>query len=277
MIPGTDGRTVVEWAKRAEQRGFSALGVFDRIVYDNYEPLIALAAAAAVTERIRLFTSILIAPYRGTGALLAKQAASVDRLAGGRLVLGMAVGNRDDDYRTEGADFPHRGKHFDAQLEEMTQIWAGESRGIAGRIGPVLPEGRPHLAIGGRAPASFARLARYGDSWIAGGAPPEVFAKILPDAKAAWAQAGRAEPLRASTLAYFGLGEDAQRHANDDLLDYYSYAGPAARSIAAGAHTSEDKVRTVVEAFTAAGLDELILFPTNADPAQVDLLADVVF
>ena len=123
-IRGVEREQVLEWARRAEARGFSSLGTIDRIVYDNYEPLIALAAAAAVTERIRLATTILIAPYRANGALVAKQAASVDRLSRGRLVLGVAVGGREDDYEASGVDFHTRGRQFEAMLGQWEKVWA---------------------------------------------------------------------------------------------------------------------------------------------------------
>src|SRR3954465_14975244 len=105
---GVDRAGIVGWAIRAERAGFSTLGTIDRIVYPNYESLIALAAAAAVTERIGLATDILIAPLRRSTALLAKQAATVDSLSEGRLVLGLAVGGRADDFDAVGADFKTR-------------------------------------------------------------------------------------------------------------------------------------------------------------------------
>src|SRR3954451_491295 len=117
-VPETTGAQLVEWARRAEARGFSSLGTIDRIVYDNYEVLTALAAAAAVTERIGLCTSVLLGPLRENAVELAKQALSVHALSGGRLTLGIGLGGRDDDYAISGIELARRGRRLDAMLEE---------------------------------------------------------------------------------------------------------------------------------------------------------------
>jgi alkanesulfonate monooxygenase SsuD/methylene tetrahydromethanopterin reductase-like flavin-dependent oxidoreductase (luciferase family) len=107
----------------AEEHRFSTLAVLDRLVCDGSEPLVALAAAAAVTDRIRLATQVLIPGYRGNTALPAKQAATIHQLSEGRLVLGVAAGIRPDDYEVSGADFHRRGRELDRQLEELASIW----------------------------------------------------------------------------------------------------------------------------------------------------------
>jgi alkanesulfonate monooxygenase SsuD/methylene tetrahydromethanopterin reductase-like flavin-dependent oxidoreductase (luciferase family) len=123
-VPGTNGRTLVEWARRAESVGFSSLATIDRIVYPSYDSLISLAAAA-VTERIGLISNILIAPLRDE-VLLAKEAASVDRLSAGRLTLGLAPGRRRDDFVAVGEGFETRGARLEHQIEVMNRVWRGE-------------------------------------------------------------------------------------------------------------------------------------------------------
>jgi alkanesulfonate monooxygenase SsuD/methylene tetrahydromethanopterin reductase-like flavin-dependent oxidoreductase (luciferase family) len=270
-VRGVDRRGIVEWARRAEAAGFSSLGTIDRIAYPNYESLIALAAAAAVTERIRLVTDILIAPLRTNTALLAKQAATIDSLSEGRLVLGLAVGGREDDYEISGADFGSRGKTFDRQLEELGALWRGE-RGV----GPRPARGdRPTVLIGGSSDVAFRRAARHADGWTLGGGTPDAFAEGREKLRAAWAAEGRDGEPRTMVLFYFALGDDAEAAARASLGDYYGFLGEYADQIVAGAAKDEDAVKGYLSAFEQAGVDEVICFPTSTNPEQVDLLAGV--
>ena len=270
-IPNVDGGLVLDWARRADRRGFSTVGTIDRLVYGNYEPLVALAGAAAVTERIRLTTSVLLAPLRSNAALLAKQAASLDRLSGGRLVLGLSAGGREDDFEVGGVDFASRGRAFDGLVERVTAAWRGE---LGVGPAPAAPDG-PMLVFGGQAPAAMRRMARYGAGWMSGGGGPDMFRNGAAAAKEAWAAAGRDGTPRLLSLGYYSLGPDAEGAADRYLHHYYEFLGPVADYIAAGALTSPEQVRDAVGAFTEAGCDELILFPCDQDPGQVDLLAEV--
>jgi alkanesulfonate monooxygenase SsuD/methylene tetrahydromethanopterin reductase-like flavin-dependent oxidoreductase (luciferase family) len=273
-IPGIPARLILDWARAAEQAGFSSLGTLDRIVYANLETVPTMAAAAAVTERIGLTTAILIGPYRGNGGLLAKQLATVDAIAGGRLQLGIAVGGRTDDFEATGSVFAERGRAFDAQLAELRAVWAQEPRGYAGPIGPApVQPGGPPLLIGGNVPAAFRRMTEYGAGWFMGGGGPEAFTVGADRARGAWREAGRAGAPRLAALSYVSLGDDAEAHARAYLTDYYSFTGEYAERIAASALTSAQKVADTVAAFADAGCDELILFPCNPDLVQVPLTA----
>ncbi|MGH3440794.1 MAG: LLM class flavin-dependent oxidoreductase, partial [Nitriliruptorales bacterium] len=117
-VPGAAPATVVEWARRADVGPFASVGVLDRFRYDNYDPLVALSAAAAVTERVQLVTMILIAPLRER-ASLAKQVASLDALSGGRLVLGVAIGARADDYAASEFEKAARGDRLTDLVLEL--------------------------------------------------------------------------------------------------------------------------------------------------------------
>jgi alkanesulfonate monooxygenase SsuD/methylene tetrahydromethanopterin reductase-like flavin-dependent oxidoreductase (luciferase family) len=265
---GVDRSGIVDWARSAEDAGFSSLGTIDRIAYPNYESLISLAAAAAVTDRIRLVTDILIAPVR-PGRLLAKQAATIDQLSNGRLTLGLAVGGRPDDFEAVGVDFSSRGKLFEQQLEDMAKVWSGDDP-----VGPPAANGkRPELLIGGSADVAYRRAARHADGWTMGGGTPDMMREGIAKTREAWEAEGREGKPRTMALAYFALGDDAEERARETLGSYYAFLGDYADQIVGSAAKDEDTVRAYIQGFAEAGADEFILFPASADPAQVELLA----
>lgn len=275
-IPGTPPALITDWARRAEDAGFASLACVDRYVYDTFDPLVALSAAAAVTQRIELVTSILIAPLRET-ASLAKQAVSLDALSGGRLTLGVAIGARGDDYTIAEFDAGSRGDRLTDQLQMLLDLW--ESKGLA--PSSAVRE-RPRLLVGGMSGPAFSRAARYADGWIFNGGPPRIFARHAASVRAAWAEAGRpSEPddggtgLQLWAMDYFALG-DAAHAGRDYLRDYYAFTGPFAARIADGLLATPLEVRAHVDALRDAGCHHLMLFPAVADLNQVDLLAEAL-
>jgi alkanesulfonate monooxygenase SsuD/methylene tetrahydromethanopterin reductase-like flavin-dependent oxidoreductase (luciferase family) len=260
-IPGTDGRLVVEWARRADGGPFSTLGVLDRLAYDSIDPFAALAAAAGVTERVGLATMIAIGPLRN-GALLAKQAASVDALSGRRLTLGLAVGARLDDYETAHVDHRGRGPRLSEQLATLRD---GDELGVRHDL---------PLLVGGTVGPAFARMARYSDGYAHNGGPPRAFARAAASALAAWSDLDRPGRPLLWGQAYFALGDEAA--GEEYLLDYYAFTGPFAAKVAAGNLTSARALRDFARAYEEAGCDELVLLPTVADIGQLDRLAEAL-
>jgi alkanesulfonate monooxygenase SsuD/methylene tetrahydromethanopterin reductase-like flavin-dependent oxidoreductase (luciferase family) len=275
-VPGTEREQLLEFARRGESAGFSSLGTLDRLVYPGLEPLATLAAAGAVTERIPLRTTVLLAPYRLNPALLAKEAASVHVLSGGRLTLGLGLGWREDDYEASALPFSQRGRKLDEMLEEIERVWSGHEYGFAGGIGPDVSAGPPNLLLGGSVEASFKRAARHGSiGWILGGGTPDQLRESKAKVEAAWKEEGRDGEPYIAALAYFSLGDRGQGDAESYLGHYYSARGEDfAQMVIGSAATDADTVQSYIQAFDDAGCDELFLFPCSADPEQVDLLAE---
>lgn len=263
--PGPDGALLLEWARRADAGPFSSLAVLDRLVYDSFEPFAALAAAAAVTARVRLATMIAIGPLRAT-ALLAKQAASVHALSGKRLTLGLAVGARVEDYDAAGIEHRGRGRRLSEQLAYLRGGVDGD------RIGPAR-EGIEVL-VGGASGQAFSRMARYADGYAHGGGPPRAFAGAAGRANAAWKDLGRPGRPLLWGQGYFALG-DVER-GNAYLRDYYAFTGPFAERIVAANLTSARAIKDFVRGYEEAGCDELVLFPTVGDVSELDRLAEAV-
>ncbi len=270
-VPGASGHLILEWAAAADAGPFASLACVDRLAYDAYEPLITLAAAAAVTRRITLASLVITGPMRNT-ALLAKAAASIDALSGGRLVLGLALGARHEDYDVAGIEHRDRGRRFSEQLAELRDWWEHPKIGPK----PVRPEGPP-LLVGGLNDEAFARAARYADGYVHGGGPPRAFARAADRARAAWIDAGRPGRPRLWGQGYYALGDDATVEAGAQYMrDYYAFTGPFAERIAAALLTTPQAIVQFIRGYEEAGCDDLVLFPAIADLAQLTHLADVV-
>lgn len=269
-IPGTPGQLIIEWARRADEGPFSSLGVVDRLVYDSYGPLTTLAAAAGATRRVKLATTIVVGPLHNN-TMLAKMTSSIDALSAGRLVLGLAVGARKEDYDAAGVDYRSRGKLLSEQLAALRTLWEDSS------IGPQAARTRgPELLLGGSSDQVFARVVRYADGYVHGGGPPRAFARAADKARAAWSDAGRPGKPQLWGQGYFALGEDATARGLDYMKDYYSFTGPFAEKIAAGLLTSPQAIAQFIRGYEEAGCDELVLFPAVSELAQLDQLAGIL-
>ena len=276
-MPGTEGKRILDWAKKADSGPFSSLGILDRLVYPNYEALITLAAAAGVTQRIRLMTTVLLAPLRNP-VLFAKQAASLDALSGGRLTLGLGIGAREDDYLAASVPFKRRGKLFDAELETLQKIWSGQPLGdTIGSIGPTpIQSGGPEILIGGYSPAAIHRVGHWGNGFIAGGRDPKGTQQFFQLAEESWKAAGRPGKPRLVGCFYYALGPDAKERASAYLRNYYTWLGPMVEMMISNLPMTIDAIKERIQAYADIGADEVIIWPCTPDLEQLDQLAELV-
>jgi len=268
------GPLLVDWARRAEERGFSTLSTIDRIVYPTFDSLTSLAVAAGATTRIGLFTDILLPPVYPP-VLLAKVTASLAAMSGGRLTLGLAVGGRPDDYAAVERPFQRRGRLMDETLDLLTRAWAGEN--VTGDDFPVTPDvpgSRVPVLIGGTTDAAVRRTVAYGDGWTAGGGGPAMAAPMVEKVRQAWQEAGRDGEPRLSALVYYGLGDDEASKAA--LRRYYGFLGQWVDAIVDGAVRTPQAAKDIARDFAGIGMTEVVFVPTVASLDEVDRLADAV-
>lgn len=187
---GTNPKDIREFAVTADKLGYTHLTAFDQIIGLNkasrpdwtyvhdaedmfHELFVLFGYLAALTEKIEFVTGVLVLPMRGT-ALVAKQAAEVDLLSGGRLRLGVGVGVKPDEFEACGEDFRNRGKRMDEQIDLLRKLWCADlisyegkyHRVVDGGINP-LPVQRPiPIWIGGVSEAAIRRVATIGDGWL---------------------------------------------------------------------------------------------------------------
>lgn len=277
-IPGVDAGALSTWAWSAEACGFHSLATIDRVAYPCHDSLISLAAAAVATTHIRLLTNVLIGPTRAP-VLLAKEAATLDQVSGGRLCLGLGVGARQDDYVAVGQEFHDRGRRWDDALEVMHAAWRGDP--VAGSSHPVSPApvraGRVPVLIGGSSEQALRRAARWAVGWTYGSWRPGPLVALVERLRAVWSQADRQDAPTIVALQYFALGRDADERASSYLGDYYGYRGEDGRALADGVPRSAKDVTDTVEQLEEADADEIVFFPCSGDPDQVQRLADALF
>jgi alkanesulfonate monooxygenase SsuD/methylene tetrahydromethanopterin reductase-like flavin-dependent oxidoreductase (luciferase family) len=275
-LPITDPTALLDWARRGDAGPFSTLGLLDRLVYDNPEPLVTLAVLAGATTRVRLQTEVLLAPLREP-ALLAKQAATLDRLSGGRLVLGLGVGGRADDHLAAGTDMRTRGRRLDEQMALMRRLWSGEP--YDDHVGPIGPaparRGGPEVLFGGFQPAALERVARWGDGFLAAAAPSWA-GGLIDTVRAAWKDLGREGAPRIVAQVSTALGSPAViDDARSAIGRYYEFSGHA-ESMVAGLLTTPGQIRSAIAQFEDLGVDEVMLYCHGRDPGQVDRLAEIL-
>jgi alkanesulfonate monooxygenase SsuD/methylene tetrahydromethanopterin reductase-like flavin-dependent oxidoreductase (luciferase family) len=281
MVPGLDRRAILEWSRRIDAGPFSSLAAGERITFPNPELMVTMAAAAAVTERVRLVLTVLVLPMH-RAALKAKQVATLDVISGGRVTLGVGVGARVEDFRAVGARFDgSRTARLERQVAVLRRIWAGEP--VEPGMMPIEPRpiqpGGPPILAGCLMHGAIRRAARWADG-ICGfsfGPAREEMGFAFDTARSAWAEAERSRPRLVMSF-WFALGRSPREQLDRYIGRYLDFMGPGmAEQIAPTCTvTSPGRLREVLREVADLGGDEVILVPTSSDPCEVDRVADLL-
>ena len=281
LVPELNRGLFLDWARTADSAGFHVFGSIDQPAYDSWDPLVSLAAAAAVTERVRLATTILQLPNRNE-ITVAKQAAVIDRLSGGRLDLGLAVGGREIDYQVLGARsrFGKRGKKIETQVRKIRRTWRAAKRANAevGAVGPApMQKPLPPIWLGGRSDRAVARAVELGDGYIFGAAGSDAMVALTPRIRQMAEEAGK-KKFTVVGFAYCAVGDDptAALERGVQYAQRY-YGGPHPRPFEQLIHHGPvDGIAAAVKEYEQAGLDILILYPLIPEIKQVELIGEQI-
>lgn len=269
-VPGVSGATILDWARRADAAGFSSLGVADRLVYDNADAVVSLAAAAAVTTRIELLANIFIAPMRAP-AVFAKECATLSRFAPGRFSLGVAVGARPQDYTAAGVPWERRGAVIDECLDALFGLSSPANPPHS--LGPV-PDPGMQLLVGGASKPALRRMVERGHGYLGGGVKAEFMAYDVAAVRAAWTEARREGSPRIVAGTWYASERNAARAA--EWRDTYLLEGGPPEFVRGLIATGADGIAQAIEEYSAAGADELVFFGCVDDIDELDWLAETV-
>ena len=276
-----DRAKILAWCRGVDAGPFHSLSCGERITGYTFEMRTLMAAAAAVTERVRIVPSLYVLPMHNA-VWAAKEIATLDVLSGGRVTLVVGVGGRENDFRAVGASLEKRHQRMDEQVAEMRRIWAGEPpfEG-ADPVGPQpLQAGGPPILIGAMGPKSMARGAQWAQGVYAfamQGEPSELRANF-DMADRAWEQAGRADrPHRVGGM-WFSLADNAPRRLKEYVYGYLRIAGEQVANKLASRMTrsSPDAIRRAIDGAREAGAEELVFVPATADLSEVERLSELL-
>lgn len=266
-----------DWVRRVESGPFSTLSVLDRVAYQNFEPLVTLAAAAAITSRVRLMTEVLITPIRNT-TILAKESATLDVLSGGRLTLGLGLGGREEDYKAAGIPYEHRGRRFNEQLSLLKRIWSGQA--LSSDVGPVQPHpvqrNGPEVLLGGSTPRAVQRAAQYADGFITERNRIEEVSRLFRSLEDAWQEAGREGKPRLVAQVDTALDPYGGGQGRKNIADYYAAIPSLTEYKSKTLRTGERQLSEVIQALEQIGTDEVVFFAWSTELGQIDRIADLV-
>jgi len=272
---------LLEWIRRVDEGPFSSLSCGERIVGPSVEMMATLAAAAAVTERVRIVPTLYVLPMH-PAIQVAKHAATLDLISGGRTTITVGVGGRVYDYQCMEKEPVNRHAKMDEQVAQIRRIWAGEVPFEGGEpIGPkpVQPGGPPILA-GVTGPKAVARAARWADgiySWSGNGVPKEMAAQ-QDRITAAWQDAGRTEPPQRIAGFWYSLAPNASEKLEAYVYKYIRIIDESlARAMSRRVDRSNpDAVRASLDAFEELGVEECWLSSATAESAEIDGILEVI-
>jgi len=280
-LRGTHKELVLAWARRAEELGFASVCMGERLTYAGYDWVVALTAAAAATERIRLLANVIILPIHPVG-VVAKQSLSLDDFSGGRFSLGVGLGTPLDDYDVAPAPRAGRGERFEQSLRTLRELWKGESllEGVREIGPPPVREGGPELLLGANGHKALRRAGQFADgavTWSFGADPREARA-MFDVVEASWAEFGRSGSPRLVCGCYYSVGPRASEDLAAYFRDYYPNVlpGQVDALLSAVRTVTPEAIQSVVREFSEIGCDEFIFVPVKPDLAHLEGLADVV-
>ena len=280
MAPGLDRDAFLKWCQRIDEGFFASLAAGERISFFNPDMTAALAAASALTSRVKIVSGVFV-PMLHHPVMLAKQLATIDVLSGGRFVAGLGVGGREQDYQSVDAPLGHRLTRLAKSVETMRSVWRGEPV-VDGAlpVGPApVQEGGPQLLAGSLMVESIQAASKWADGLcgFSFGPSPAEMELQFNTALRAWDERQRPRPWL-GTGFWYALGPNARTQLDDYLERYLNFMASIARQSVKQicVVTTPEALKTAVRQAEDAGADDVLLVPTTSDPDDVHRVADIL-